>query len=111
MRWLSWLMGKKEPVAVENKPKQQEPLPRAPEHAVTPPAPTPPKPPSEADNLRRWKESGRPRAWVEAHHGRWDHAQWLALLEELKHSPFWPMQPDAVGAVLEEARRELLRRN
>jgi hypothetical protein len=35
----------------------------------------------------------------------------LALLEELKRSPFWPMAPDAVGLVLEEEKRERLQRN
>jgi hypothetical protein len=65
----------------------------------------------EADNLRRWRESGQARAWVEAHQGRWDHDAWLALLDELKRSPFWPMHPDAVGLVLEEIRREWLSRN
>jgi hypothetical protein len=27
------------------------------------------------------------------------------LLESLKASPFWPMQPEEVGRVLEEAKR------
>jgi hypothetical protein len=65
----------------------------------------------EADNLRRWRESGQPRAWVEARRGKWDHAAWLVLLEELKRSPYWPMRPEAVGLVLEGEKKEWLRRN
>ena len=48
------------------------------------------------------------RAWVEAHRGQWDHEDWLALLEDLKRSAFWPMEPDAVGQALEDAKRELI---
>jgi nucleoid DNA-binding protein len=59
----------------------------------------------ETENLKRWQESGQARAWVEARQGRWDHQQWLSLLEELQHSSFWPMRPAEVGMVLEEARR------
>jgi hypothetical protein len=99
MGFLDWLFGKKETAAA----------PTAPQGAARPPAP--PQPPSEANNLRRWQESGRARAWVEAHNGRWNHEDWLALLEELRRSPFWPMQPDKVGMVLEDAKREWLRRN
>jgi hypothetical protein len=60
------------------------------------------------DNLKRWQASGQARAWVMAHNGRWDHDDWLALLEELARSPFWPMEPDAVGRVLEELKKEQL---
>ena len=66
---------------------------------------------SPDDNLRRWQESGRPRAWVEAHRGHWNHEQWLGLLAELQQSPFWPMQPDAVGQLLEQTKQEWLQRN
>jgi len=61
---------------------------------------------SEAENLKRWRESGQARAWVEAHHGQWDHQDWLSLLDSLKHSGFWPVHPDAVGTVLDEIRHE-----
>lgn len=66
---------------------------------------------TEADNLRRWRESGQARLWVERHQGYWNHNDWLALLEELKRSPFWPMNSDSVGLVLEESKREWLQRN
>jgi hypothetical protein len=56
------------------------------------------------DNLRRWQESGGPRRWVEARRGRWDHADWLTLLEDLQRSPYGPLDPDAVGRAVEEAR-------
>lgn len=67
--------------------------------------------PAEGENLRRWRQSGGPRSWVESRHGQWGHAEWLALLDELRRSPFWPMHPDEVGAVLEEHKREWLGRN
>jgi hypothetical protein len=70
------------------------------------PAQRPRHPAAEAaENLRRWRESGQPRRWVEERHGRWTHDDWLALLEELRQSPYWPLTPDAVGAELEECRR------
>jgi hypothetical protein len=111
MGFLDWLFGKKgETVTSTPRP---EPVPAAaplqPAMAVRPERPQAPS--AEADNLRRWKDSGRPRAWVEAHKGRWNHDDWLALLEELRRSPFWPLQPDQVGLVLEDVKREWLRRN
>jgi hypothetical protein len=67
--------------------------------------------PPEAENLKRWRESGHAQAWVEKCQGRWNHSDWLALLEELSRSPFWPMEADAVGLVLEAEKRQWLRRN
>ena len=61
--------------------------------------------PPEAENLRRWRESGQARSWVQARRGSWGHADWLALLDDLRRSPFWPMDPAAVGLVLEEEKR------
>lgn len=58
----------------------------------------------ESENLKRWRESGQPRSWVEAHKGQWNHQDWLGLLETLQRSPYWPMQPDDVGRVLEEVK-------
>ena len=77
----------------------------------SPLCPKQPALPPDVENLARWKTSGQARAWVEARRGKWNHDDWLALLDELKRSPFWPMQPDAVGAVLEEHKHEWLRRN
>jgi hypothetical protein len=71
----------------------------------------PEKAPSEAENLKRWRVAGKARAWVEAHQGCWDHHDWLTLLEELRRSPFWPMQPDAIGLALEDERRQWLQRH
>jgi hypothetical protein len=70
------------------------------------PAPVPP----ETQNLRRWRESGQARAWVEARHGRWGHEDWLGLLDTLRRSPFWPMQPEEVGRLLEETKQDWLQR-
>ncbi len=58
--------------------------------------------PPEVENLRRWRESGQARSWVEAHKSGWDHQDWISLLETLQRSPYWPMQPEEVGRVLEE---------
>ncbi len=57
-------------------------------------------------NLRRWLASGEPRRWVAEHQGKWDHAGWLALLEDLRQSEFWPLDPDAVGLALERFKSE-----
>ena len=57
-------------------------------------------------NVVRWRSSGQPQSWVQARHGHWDHDDWEELLESLKSSAFWPMDPDAVGWTLEEVKRE-----
>src|SRR2546430_2301525 len=46
-----------------------------------------------AENLRRWKDSGQPRRWVDARQGQWDHAAWEQLLAGLRASEFWPLEP------------------
>ena len=56
-------------------------------------------------NLERWKASGEPKRWVEAHNYKWNYGDWLQLLDSLEKSQYWPMDPDAVGAVLEELKR------
>jgi tetratricopeptide (TPR) repeat protein len=61
---------------------------------------------SAAENLKRWKESSRPRAWVEAHNGEWTHADWLSLTVELKRSEYWPLELADVGGVLEELKSQ-----
>jgi hypothetical protein len=55
-------------------------------------------------NLRRWRDSGQPHLWVQAHGGRWNHDDWTALLLSLRESAFWPLDPDGVAAVVAEAR-------
>jgi hypothetical protein len=113
VRIFAWLFGKKE-----------KPSPPSPPERQGPPAPSGHEGPAAADdpghsgpanlpaeNLRRWQESGQARAWVEAHHGLWGHDDWLALLDELKRSPFWPMQPEEIGLVLEDQKRAWLGRN
>ena len=42
---------------------------------------------------------------MEAHRGEWGHGDWSALLDVLGRSQYWPLDPEAVGAVLEEAKR------
>jgi hypothetical protein len=112
VRIFSWLFGKREKTAapaIESKApagEGQQPT-AAPATNPTREAPADP----QAENLRRWRESGQPRVWVEARQGQWNHDAWLALLDDLKKSSFWPMNPDEVGLVLEETRREWLRRH
>src|SRR5262249_26048563 len=57
-------------------------------------------------NLRRWQQSGEARLWVADHLGQWNHDDWLNLLRSLERSRYWPMDPWAVGDVLEEVRGE-----
>jgi hypothetical protein len=100
---LTWLFGKKQ--------TSEDPR-TAPAAALNHRATTGERPPgSEAENLRRWQESGQARAWVQARKGQWNHADWLALLSDLKRSPYWPVQPEAVGQVLEQIKREWVQRN
>jgi hypothetical protein len=99
-----WLFGKKEKATDSPPPRPAAPPGLPPQ----PPANREAAPllPLEEENLKRWRESGEARAWVEARQGRWDHKDWLALLESLRRSRFWPMSPDAVGLVLEEMKRD-----
>jgi hypothetical protein len=115
--FFTWLFGKKDVETAAPRPQEARRLPAGDNGPVQPsPASAarperPPAPSGPEENLRRWRESGQPRAWVEAHRGQWNHTDWLDLLEELKRSPFWPLQPEAVGEVLEELKQEWLRRN
>jgi hypothetical protein len=117
MHFFAWLFGRKEsPVPAPVPPKREpavatekpKPAPAVAAPAVVepPPAPKPPALPPEVENLTRWQASGQARAWVDARRGQWDHAAWLVLLDDLQRSPFWPMKPEAIGAVLEEHKRE-----
>jgi hypothetical protein len=63
-------------------------------------------PNSMLENIEKWVESGHAERWVDAHSGQWNHAKWLALLDELKTGPYWPMAPDDVGAHIESVGRE-----
>jgi hypothetical protein len=100
VNFLSWLLG-----------KTKGPQPIEPNRAAIPTPDRPGAVEKETDNLRRWRDSGQPRQWVKSHQGSWNHDDWLALLDELKRSAFWPMLPDAVGSVLEETKNEWLQRN
>src|SRR5260370_42567964 len=109
---LAWLFGNKEKaVAAHPSEKQEPPAGKTGPVAAAGRWEGRQAAPSEAENLQRWRESGQARAWVEAHGGRWNHADWLALLEELRRSPFWPMQADAIGLVLESEKRQCVERN
>ena len=60
----------------------------------------------EAENLRRWRDADQARIWVEACQGKWTHADWTGFLENLQRSEFWPMDPSAVGDVVEQRKQE-----
>ena len=117
MRFFDWLFGKK--VQPDPVPAHEQRSPAQGTANLKPPAvPTRDPEPErrtpeqiEAENLRKWRASGQARAWVERRGGRWGHDDWLALLEELKRSPYWPMRPEAVGQALEEVKHEWLGRN
>jgi hypothetical protein len=51
-------------------------------------------------NLRRWQDSGWPRQWVEVRNGAWCHGDWLALVDQLRGSEYWPLELAEVGRVL-----------
>ena len=116
MRIFHWLFGKRETPTAATEPKThtgegQKQTPASNEQPAV--ATNPMREASadpQADNLRRWRESGQPWTWVEARRGQWDHDAWLGLLDDLKRSSFWPMNPDAVGLVLEETRQKWLSR-
>jgi len=57
-------------------------------------------------NLERWIRSGQPLQWAEAHNYQWNHADWEALLSDLRCSEHWPLEPNEVGAVLERLKEE-----
>ena len=59
---------------------------------------------TQAQNLLRWEQSGYPREWVEQRHGLWAHSDWEVLLSTLKEGEFWPMEPEAIGILLEKLR-------
>jgi hypothetical protein len=96
--------GEKRPTTAPGDPVPERPAPK--------PVPAKQAPEAlEAENLRRWQTTGQARAWVEARRGSWNHDDWLALLEELRRSSYWPLRPEEVGLALEDAKREWLRRN
>jgi hypothetical protein len=59
-------------------------------------------------SLRRWRDAGLARRWVEVHEGAWNHDDWLRLLASLRATGYWPIDPDALGRLLEETRAEWL---
>jgi len=61
-----------------------------------------------AENLRRWQASPQPREWAKSHRGGWNHAQWTALVNELRVGAFWPMRDAEIGKVIEAAQRQLI---
>jgi hypothetical protein len=113
MGFFDWLFGKQPQPQTEVKPPS---VPTPP--ATSPPPVSPPVRVLEArvtatngsaavtrtpeENLKRWCESGQARAWVAARNGEWNHDDWLALLDSLQKSEFWPMDAEAIGRTLEE---------
>lgn len=58
------------------------------------------------ENLKQLLSSGLLDSWVRGNKGTWSHQEWLELLGVLEASEFWPVEPNAVGAALEELKRE-----
>ena len=73
------------------------------------PSPTPVH--SAEENLLRWQQSGEPQRWVAERQGNWNHSDWLALLNTLRTSPFWPMELAKIGMVLETSKQAYLTAN
>lgn len=70
-----------------------------------PAAPRRPEPGFEAimaKNLQAWKESGEPERWVAFRKGLWTDAEFRILCQMLRYSRFWPLDFNAVRAVLTE---------
>ena len=63
----------------------------------------------ESENLARWIESGEPARWVAARRGEWNHRDWLALLDVLRRSRYWPLREADIGRTLEENREDMIR--
>lgn len=57
-------------------------------------------------NLQRWINDGAPVRWVEDRRGKWTDHDWEQLVEELKATEYWPLDPDQVGEVLEQTTRQ-----
>jgi hypothetical protein len=50
-------------------------------------------------------DSGLARRWVQSRPGgRWGPGDWLALVDELRRSPFWPMDLNALRRLVEGLR-------
>ena len=54
------------------------------------------------ENSEKWARSGQPEHWVNEHQGQWNHDDWVALLNELRNTPFWPMEETAIARTVEE---------
>lgn len=63
-------------------------------------------PDAKLDNLKRWMKSGEPGKWVETKGGQWTYTEWMALLDQLKASAYWPMNSDDAGAHLDSLARQ-----
>ena len=59
-------------------------------------------------NIKRWKLSGEPQAWVSKHLHGWNHNEWIELLARLRKSQYWPMQEAAIGQLIETLRHEAM---
>jgi formylglycine-generating enzyme required for sulfatase activity len=57
-----------------------------------------------AANVQKWRGTGEADRWVTAKNGKWDHGDWLALVEQLKRGSCWPMGESEIGTEVEAAR-------
>src|SRR4029077_7529241 len=61
----------------------------------------------QAERMEQWKRSRIPREWVLDHLDGWDHPTWVALVNQVKATRFWPLKVDEIMAYLEGLRHEL----
>lgn len=59
-----------------------------------------------AKNLKRLSESSILISFVEKNSGKWDHAKWLCLCDEIRNAGFFPIDFDQVGLILEQLKAE-----
>ncbi len=60
-----------------------------------------------AGNLERWCQSGAPERWCQANQGHYSSDDWQNLLGALWWTEYWPMEPAAMRAVIDELCRPL----
>jgi hypothetical protein len=60
-----------------------------------------------AERMECWKQSGMAREWVLEHLEGWDHSAWVAMVNRVKATPFWPLKVDEMEAYLQSIRVKL----
>jgi len=61
----------------------------------------------KAKNLSAWEASGKATQWLFSTIGSWDEKDIKDLVEQLKRSSFWPIDPNLLAARLKQLRVEM----